>query len=196
MKVPPGKAANFLFCSLRGLAAIGAERHDGAQGGTMRIALLMLALFAGAYVWVSGGSLPNMVASHFGPSGTANGFMARASYVHFMLVLIVALPVSLGLLPGLLLGLPGIRINLPNRDYWLAPSRRAATIAALQLQLTGFAILLLLFLTYIHWLTVRANQMTPPALPSDWFIGGLVTFVISLAVWLGAMMWRFRLPAD
>jgi hypothetical protein len=38
--------------------------------------------------------------------------------------------------------------------------------------------------------------MTPPALPSDWFIGGLVAFIISLAVWLGAMMWRFRLPAE
>jgi hypothetical protein len=122
--------------------------------------------------------------------------MARASYVHFMLALVVALPVTLGLLPGLLLGLPGIRINLPNRDYWLAPPRRGATIAALQLQLTGFAILLLFFLTYVHWLTVRANKMTPPALPSDWFIGGLVAFIISLAVWLGAMMWRFRLPAE
>src|SRR5271156_6894280 len=106
------------------------------KGGNMRIALLLLALCAGTYVWVSGAALPDMVASHFGPSGTANGFMARASYVHFMLVLIVALPLSLGLLPGLLVGLPGVRINLPNRDYWLAPSRRAATIAALQLQLT------------------------------------------------------------
>jgi len=160
----------------------------------MRVALLVLAVCAGVYVWVSSAAMPGMVASHFGPSGVANGFMARASYVRFMLVLIVALPVTLGVLPGLLLGIPGVRVNLPNRDYWLAPPRRAATIAALQRQMAGFALLLLCFLTYVHWLTVRANQTTPPALPSDWFTYGLIISTAAMALWAGALLVRFRLP--
>jgi uncharacterized membrane protein len=158
----------------------------------MRALLLILAGVAGAFVWFSGAALPDMVASHFGPSGAANGFMPRASYVRFMLVLIVTLPVSLGLLPGLLLGVPGVRINLPNRDYWLAPERRAATIATLRRHLAGFGVLLLLFLTYMDGLTVRANQTFPPALPGDWFIGGLIVFVVTAALWIGFLLWRFR----
>jgi hypothetical protein len=162
----------------------------------MRTLLLILALAAGMFVWFSSATLPDMVASHFGPSGAANGFMARALYVHFMLLLIVALPLVLGLLPGLLLGLPGLRINLPNRYYWLAPSRRAATIATLGQHMAGFGVLLVLFLTYVHWLTVRANQAFPPALPNNWFVGGLIVFVLTLALWIGHLRWRFRVPAD
>ena len=124
----------------------------------MQLALLLVTVCAAGFVWTSASSLPSMVASHFGPSGAANGFMPRASFVHFMFVLVVLVPIATGLLPGLLLNVPGIRINLPNRDYWLAPPRRAATIAELQRLMAGFAVLLVLFLSYVHWLTIRANQ--------------------------------------
>jgi len=35
--------------------------------GNMRVALLVLAVCAGVYVWVSSAAMPGMVASHFGP---------------------------------------------------------------------------------------------------------------------------------
>jgi hypothetical protein len=163
-------------------------------GLKMRLILLMLAACAGAYVWVSSTALPAMVASHFGPSGAANGFMPRAAYVDVMLVLVTVLPVALGLLPGLLLGLPGVRINIPNRDQWLAPVRRGATIAYLRRHMAGFAALLVLFLTYVHWLVLRANLATPPALANDWFIGGLILFAVSVALSIGVLLRRFRRP--
>ena len=160
----------------------------------MRLALLLVTACAAAFVWISTASLPDMVASHFGPSGAANGFMPRLSYVHFMLVIVVVLPIAAGLLPGLLLQVPGIRINLPNRDYWLASPRRGATIAALQQQMAGVAVLLVLFLAYVHWLTIRANQASPPTLPGNWFVGGLIVLAAAIAVAIGVLIRRFRLP--
>lgn len=162
----------------------------------MRLALLLMTACAATFVWITAASLPAMMASHFDASGAANGFMQRASYVHFMLAIVVAAPLATGLLPGLLLQVPGIRINLPNRDYWLAPERRAATIASLQRQMAGFAVLLVIFLAYVHWLTVRANQTIPPTLPSRWFFGGLIVFVVAVALWIGVLNQRFRLPSQ
>lgn len=161
----------------------------------MQLALLLVTVCAAGFVWTSATSLPAMVASHFGPSGAANGFMPRTSFVHFMLVLVVLVPIATGLLPGLLLNVPGLRINLPNRDYWLAPPRRAATIAELQRLIAGFAVLLVLFLSYVHWLTIRANQVSPPALPNDWFVGGLSAFLVATVSWVVLLYRRFRLPS-
>ena len=95
-----------------------------------RIFLLVL-VACGAFVWITSGDLPPVVASHFGPGGTADGFMGKGAYTAFMLAFVVVVP---ALVAGstLLVGvLPTTLINLPHREYWLATQRRAATLDAL-----------------------------------------------------------------
>ncbi|XGV94530.1 MAG: hypothetical protein ACAF41_17460 [Leptolyngbya sp. BL-A-14] len=135
-----------------------------------------------------------MVASHFGLSGAANGFMPHDFYIKFMLVFVVALPLVIVLLPNQLFSNPNIRINVPHREYWLAPDRRAKTITFLRRHSTGFGLMLVIFLCYIHWLVVRANTVTPPSLPSSWFIAGLIVFVVSTIVWISLLFKRFHRP--
>ncbi len=161
----------------------------------MQLLLLILAACTGTYVWASSAALPPMVASHFGPSGAATGFMARGDYVRVMLVLVTVLPISLGLVPGLLLTLPGVRINVPNRDHWLAPPQREATISYLRRRIAAFGALLTLFLTYVHWLLLRANLATPPALANARLIGAVMLFTAAIALSIAALMRHFRRPA-
>ena len=149
---------------------------------------------AGLFVWLSGLSMPLFVASHFGISGAADAFMPRVSYMRFMLGIVVLLPLALVYLPNLALRLPGARINLPHRDYWLAAERRAETIEYLQRHSVRFGCTLLAFLCYVHWLVVRANAATPPGLAAAWFVGGLVAFLAVMLVWTIALFMRFRLP--
>ncbi|MEO7115798.1 MAG: DUF1648 domain-containing protein [Caldimonas sp.] len=82
-----------------------------------------LVLAAGAiFVWWSAGALPDVVASHFGAGGAANGFMSRGEYVGFMLVLVLLVPAfiySLGWLAALL---PVQFVNLPNKNIGSQPS--------------------------------------------------------------------------
>ncbi len=147
---------------------------------------------AGSFVLLAGSSLPPVVAAHFARGGSANGFMSRGAYLTLMLGLVVFLPLLLVLLHSLLRHVPPRFINLPNREYWLAPERSAETLAFLQQQGAYLATLFAAFLCLVHWLVVRANGEQPPHLPEDLFAIGLALFLVTLAVWLGAFVVHFR----
>jgi len=95
---------------------------------TSAVQILFYLVIASAALFVirTGGTMPDVVATHFGPSGEANGYMPRTNYVRFMLVFVVLLPLALNLLTGRVLRLPNTRINIPHREYWLGPAPRAA----------------------------------------------------------------------
>lgn len=156
--------------------------------------VLFVALAAG-YVWASSRDLPDAVASHFAGSGLANGYMSHDGYLAFMLALLVGLAVVIVFLPDWLITAPGARINVPNRDYWLAPERRAATVAMLRGVMLRTGFLLTGILVYVHWLVVAANSLTPPRLDNTWFLAGLVIFVLATLGSVIGLMLRFaRIP--
>lgn len=154
--------------------------------------LLLVACVAG-FTLLTGQGMPAVVASHFDAGGTANGFMPRPVYLVVMLA-VTLLPAFMVLVTSAALGKPGARINLPHRDYHLAPERREETLAALRAGLRRFGVLLLCFLGYAHWLVVLANRRQPPQLSGTWFMAGLAIFLLSTMVWLVLLMRRFRLP--
>ena len=159
------------------------------------LVFLVVVGVAAAFVWLTGRGLPEVVASHFVASGAANGFMPRAAYLRFMLVLVVVPPVTVVVLPTLMLNGPHTRINLPNREYWLAPGRRAETITFLREQMANQGTLLAAFLAYVHGLVVCANVAVPPGLPAPWFVGGLIVFVTAQLGWTGWLLRHFyRVP--
>ena len=51
------------------------------------ISFYLVMALAALFVIRTGGTLPDVVATHFGPSGAANGYMPRTFYVRFMLIL-------------------------------------------------------------------------------------------------------------
>lgn len=154
-------------------------------------ALLLLLFSVSAFVLHTSAALPPIVASHFAASGAANGFMSRGTYVSIMLLFIVAAPVLIVLFPIAATGSDGKNLNLPHRDYWLAPERRAETIAFLRIHGQWFAAAVSLFLSYVHWLVVRANELRPPRLPSFGMSAGLVVFFLFVMVWLVVLFARF-----
>ena len=156
------------------------------------LALIALLLAAAVFVLLSGSALPPVVASHFAASGDANGCMPRRLYLGFMLALTVGLPLLLVCAHGAVRFLPPRFINLPHREYWLAPERRAATFAFLQAQSTYLAALLAVFLCFVHWLVVRANAVQPPRLSGPLFVAGLILFLLALVVWIRAFLVHFR----
>lgn len=156
----------------------------------LRLAVLVAG--AAAFVGLTSLSLPDVVASHFAADGTANGSMSRGAYVGVMLAVVIGLPTLLTVVSYFGLGAPGARINLPNRDYWLAPERRAQTLSYLRAQLARFSTVLLVFLCYVHWLVVQANGTRPPHLSAPWINVGLVGFAVFAIVWTRLIVRRFR----
>ena len=148
------------------------------------------------FVIRTGGAMREVVATHFGASGEANGYMPRASYVRFMLIFVVLLPLALNFLIGRVLRLPTARVNIPHREYWLAPERRSETVVRLQRHMTFFGVLLAAFLCYVHWQVVQANTHSPAVLDNGRFSTGLATFMAALVTWIVILRRDFRPPRD
>jgi len=118
--------------------------------------------------------------------------MPRNVYIGVTFLLVIGAPVLLVFLTWFAIKSPGARINLPNRDHWLAPERRSETVSFLRAHILRFAALLVTFLCYAHWLVVRANLSQPIRLAGLWFIGGLVVFSIAVLALAHALLSRFR----
>ena len=154
-----------------------------------RTVFVILLLLGAAFVWFTSSGLPAVVASHFGPDGTANGYSGKGAYTALMLALVVGVP---GLVAATALWIrtrPASAINLPNKDYWLAPARRDATLATLASLCRWFALALAAFLCFVHWLVVRANALEPPRLHESGFYAALAIFA---AANIACMIFLFR----
>jgi hypothetical protein len=137
------------------------------------------------------GELPAKVASHFNYLGHADGWMDRATCVGLMVgVALVA--------PGMIIGsmggagrIPISFINLPHRDYWLAPERRKAALAILLRYSLWLASLTLLLLTGLQWLLVDANRRggSQINLVDLWSMLGV--FLALTAVWTVLLLRHF-----
>ncbi len=156
----------------------------------LTLALLAIALGHGGYYYPQ---LPKTVASHFDVVGRADGWSSKESLmVEHAATLLGSAAVFLSL--GWLLRLvPRSMVSLPNKDYWLADDRKAATYATLNHQLLWFGCATLAFLLILFHLTVRANLDGPPELRGCWWLLGC--YLGFVAIWCVACIRRFaRLP--
>src|SRR3972149_10891183 len=72
--------------------------------------------------------LPEKVASHFNFAGKADGWWDKEYFAVFWAMLLAFLVGTFALTEYLVSKAPDSVINLPNKDWWLAPERRAETI--------------------------------------------------------------------
>jgi serine/threonine-protein kinase len=158
------------------------------------LALVWLA-FA-AYVWLSAGRLPARVATHFGMDGVANGWQSQRHYLELTLLAGAALPAFILSLFLLIRVGDGSLMNIPHREYWLAPERRRETFAFVQRRSVWLAGLIIAFFAALHYLVAGANTQSPPNLPASvaFWSGGI--FVAMTLVWVATFIRHFyRKPA-
>jgi serine/threonine-protein kinase len=147
-----------------------------------------------AFILVSGGRLPATVASHFGFAGHADAFMSRPFYLAFMCAFAAGIPMLLVALPTWIARRWPRAINLPNRDYWLAPQRLKETTRSLTSYFVALGVALSLLLAFVHWEVVQANLRTPPALDNGRFAAAMIAFVLAAIFWSVRFFARFRRP--
>lgn len=160
--------------------------------------LIFFVLYTGscAFILLSAKALPERVASHFDFNGQADGWMSRSGYILFAIFFPLGISLFLGLIGWLIRYLPASMINMPNKNYWLAPERKAKTACTMFIFMIWLACILLLFFTAIHISVIQANKMVPPKLSQTHTAGNLVGFLIVLAVWIIAMFKQFAMPKN
>lgn len=142
-------------------------------------------------------ALPQRVASHFDAQGLPNGWMPRRSYAFFMAAAALGLPWLLIAATRLVRTLPISMVNVPHRQYWLAPERREEVYHTTEVAGIWLATSEVLLFLLVHLSVVRANHSDPVVLfmPVVW--GGLAAFLLAIVVGLIAYYNRFqRRPGD
>lgn len=163
-----------------------------------RVPLLLFAMLlaaATALILHFAAQLPELVAVHFDAAGRANGFMTRTGCRDFMLASTLGMPIFIVIATTLLPRvLPVSLINVPHRDYWLAPGRAHDSLVFLSEQGLWFGCILMLFLVGVDGMLVKANAVSPPEFPSALLIAVLILFFCAIGAWALRMLRRFRAP--
>jgi uncharacterized membrane protein len=139
------------------------------------------------------GRLPERVATHFGADGQANGWMSRDNHTIAQVGITLFVAILFFALATFLPRLPDRFVNLPQRDYWLAPKRRAETFAWLSGMLLGVGTALQAFLCWTFREVAVANLSAKPELRlnSLWLQLSLFIIVVGLVI---TLLSRFRKP--
>ena len=128
-------------------------------------------------------AMPGVMATHFGASGSANGWQTKGQFFFLEFVMLgVCLLIGFGV-PAIIAAAPPSLVNLPNKDFWLAPVRRDHTLAVFRIQMAWFACALITFLIVVNQLVFNANQSVPHHLNGPQFTMALVAFLAFVAIW-------------
>lgn len=157
--------------------------------------LLTLLVAVGHITWC-GTVLPERVASHFGADGRADSWSTPGHFMAVYGLTMLLMAAVFGLPAAFFHRLPDGAFNLPRKDYWLAPERRAETLArfAGHYLLVGAATNA--YLVAIMHMVVRANLAAgEPRLGTAFYVlfGSYMALVLGWTAWI--IVHHFRVPA-
>lgn len=132
--------------------------------------------------------LPAMMASHFNAQGVPDGWMPKEQFaaVYVGLFLFMGLGTA-GLIAGIWF-IPVAMINLPRKQYWLAPEREQTTRRMLVQRSLWF---LVATWGFIVWLMHGTLQVNLGQAQNIEMVPALVFYLGFTAVWVVELCWRF-----
>lgn len=148
-------------------------------------ALLFVVALGAAQAFYFRAELPEQVASHFDDSGRPNGYMSRDGFVLFQCTMLAMMATIFGLGGWLVAITPVGLINLPNKDYWLAPERRAASMTWLTGWMRWFGAVTLAWMLVVFQFAAQAS-LGDGRLDSTRFWTAVGIYLVAL----GFAMWR------
>ncbi|MBL8811456.1 MAG: DUF1648 domain-containing protein [Planctomycetaceae bacterium] len=137
--------------------------------------------------------LPDVVATHFGADGKPNDWMTRLNATLVVGGIQVLVPVFLVAVSWLAMRLPESMLNIPNREYWLQPDKKEATLTHMRLMLSWIAVATISFMaamSHIVYLANKSSQSLNMVLFGS-ALGIYLTVVFTIAI---VSVQRFRLP--
>ncbi len=136
--------------------------------------------------------LPDMVAIHFGEDGlpdswvsSSNNFLIWSLFHVVFVTFFLAVPVFLNKLPADL-------INLPNREYWLAPDKREKTLLEMETRFNVFGAFLNVTFMALGILNFNANKSDPVQMNENSILTIGLFVLIFVILWIRAFYARFK----
>jgi len=136
--------------------------------------------------------MPQRMASHFAADGHANGWQSREAFFVLMLLVFSTSAVVCFLAPRQIAANSNARINLPHRNYWLAPERRAETVRTISATMAWFGCGILFVLICGTFLAMQANLAPDHRFNSEAMIVVLGGFLVGLLGLLVRLVRHFQ----
>jgi RNA polymerase sigma factor (sigma-70 family) len=182
--------------SITGVAMTGGVAASGtilslAKGGTMK-AMTWLKATTVAAILANAFMSQEIVATHFNFAGNPDYWMTQSSSTLVWLLTGCGFPlffIAIGYFMRFLIGRRAL--NIPNREYWLAPERVDETSGYVFHLYLWLAFLGAIFMLMLMLLQIQANHQRPPHLstPLALAVGGC--FITATAVLIGKMFRHF-----
>jgi uncharacterized membrane protein len=156
------------------------------------VAIAFLAVVQNCWYW---SQLPPKVATHFNLEGEADSWMPKGPATIMMIALQLGLPLFLVGITALTSRLPTSLINLPNREYWLHPSRCQQSLAYVRAVISWLAVAVAIHVMAINHLSFLANRNQTKLNTIGVAISMIFVFVAVIGL-IGNLLWHFRLPEN
>jgi len=163
--------------------------HDLRLPRILYMVLALVGLLLAAYYYPR---MPLRMASHFAGDGRPNGWQPREAFFLIMFVVGSLSAIIAFFAPWRIASQPNARINLPNRDYWLAPERRAQTMNYISAFMAWLGCGVLFLLISGTFLAMQANLAPDGRLNSPALVAAIVVFLLSLMVGLIRFIRHFQ----
>ncbi len=137
--------------------------------------------------------LPGQVPTHFGTDNRADAWSDKQSFAITYAGVMVGLTALFLGLAVLLRRLPDVALNIPNREYWLAPERRARTMSRVAREMLLMGGATLLFVAAVFHLSIRVALAGTDRLPAA-FWPAFIGFLLFATAWAARFMVSFRKP--
>jgi hypothetical protein len=132
--------------------------------------------------------LPAAVASHFDAAGQPNGWSTPEAFVLLQISIAALITLVFLGLPVFLRGVPTAFWNLPHKEYWLAPDRRASTIADLENRFCWLGAATIALILCVFQIAIEANFHSDHRLTSDLIWPLLGAYVVGAIVFAGRLI--------
>jgi uncharacterized membrane protein len=136
--------------------------------------------------------MPEKVAIHFGPLGLPDSWATRDMNCMLGIMVFCIMTALMILAPHLIRVVPVSLVNLPHKDYWLAPARREETITEVSARLYAFGSAVNLFFVAVTCLVWLANRSDPVKLDTTSVLLCLGCFMFFTAAWLYSFLRYFH----
>jgi uncharacterized membrane protein len=155
------------------------------------ILIFLFIIFLGLMLY-SYFTLPDKVAIHFSGGGVPNGWMSKLNYVISFGLLGILIPLFIIWIFHITPNLPKGLINLPNKEYWLAPDQFQQTKSDINIYGIWFADFLLFDVFIAGCIILNANkQSVVHSIPIQYT---LLPLVLPLLWFFWKFLRRFRKP--
>ena len=140
--------------------------------------------------------LPAVVGQHFGGDGRANGWASRDAFFILSWTVLLVISAIFMFTPRVLRTAPVSLINLPHKDYWLAPERKEESLRFLERDMEWMGVMTVGFIALVLHLAIRANLNPEHRLENGPFVTLLVAFLVATTGWIVRLYRRFPNPSS